>query len=285
MDKQLTKGIVLKYLRESLKELKAGSHSGLVNKALYKLVEAKIIEAPSNSTPHIEYYNYICHRDKKLEALIVECYTHLIIQGVIIPEPTTPRYGSHDSWGCYIITEYGELWANSEEEPIPEDKDGFIKFLKNNIPSVDDVIIQYVSEALNTFNGNYFFASAVMLGAAAEKVVYLLSEAIKKSATQQKLENKITEALEHRRLFDLFELVSDTLKGLISQKIIPYSIHEGSNHYIFTLFNAIRVQRNNAVHPIASEIKTDQLRLLILSFPHVCKKAYDFLKWLKKNKI
>jgi len=284
MGKQLTKGIILKYMRESLKELKVSSHCDLANKTLKKIVDAGLVDTPQTNNL-IEYYNYICHDDKKLEALVVECYTFLIIQGIIIPRPVTPRFGSQDAWGSFIITEYGELWANTEEEPIPEDINGFIKYLKDNILGIDDVVIQYVSEALNTFNGRYFFASAVMIGAAAEKIVYLLSEVIKKSATKQKLKKDITEALEYRKLFELFRLVSGTLDVLINQKKIPNSIHEGSNHYLFSLFNAIRIQRNNAVHPVASIIRTDELRLLLLSFPHACKKAYDFLYWLKKNKI
>jgi hypothetical protein len=284
MSKQLTKGIVLKYMRESLKELKVGSHSDLVNKTLIKMVGAKLVETP-RTTNLIEYYNYICHDDKKLEALIVECYTYLILHEIIIPEPATPRYGTDSSWDNYKITDYGEKWVSSKEEPMPEDINGFIRFLNSNIPGIDNVIIQYVNEALNTFNGQYLFASAVMIGAAAEKIVYLLSEAIKNSANNPKLKKDIIEAIEYRKLFDLFKLVSTTLENLISQKIIPYSVHEGSNHYMNSLFNAIRIQRNNAVHPIAGEVKPDELRLLLLCFPHACRKAYDFLSWLRNNKI
>lgn len=284
MGKQLSKGTILKYMRESLKESRADSHSKLVNETLKKMVDAGLVDKP-RTTNLIEYYNYICHDDEKLEALIVECYTYLILHGIIIPKPATPQYGTIHSWNSYKITEYGEKWVSSKEEPIPEDINGFLNFIKENISGIDDVVIQYVSEALNTFNGRYFFASAVMLGAAAEKIVYLLSEAIKNATSDNKIEKDITEALERRKLFDLFNLVSDTLEKLIAQKTIPYIIHEGSNHYMLSLFNAIRIQRNNAVHPIAGEVKPDQLRLLLLSFPHACRKVYDFLTWLRNNQI
>jgi len=49
MDKQLTKGIILKYMRDSLKELEVGSHSDLVNNTLKKMVDAKILETPRTS--------------------------------------------------------------------------------------------------------------------------------------------------------------------------------------------------------------------------------------------
>lgn len=53
MGKKLTKGIVLNYMKENLKELKIGSHSDLVNKTLKKMVDAKLVDTPrtTNLTP------------------------------------------------------------------------------------------------------------------------------------------------------------------------------------------------------------------------------------------
>jgi hypothetical protein len=44
--------------------------------------------------------------------------------------------------------------------------------------SVDAVIRQYVSEALNTYIRGTFFASAVMIGAASEKAIYMVAESL-----------------------------------------------------------------------------------------------------------
>jgi len=284
MNRQVTKGIVLKYMREALKKYNCNPHITLINETLIKLVEANIIDPPPKDKMS-NLYNHISVANPDLEKLLVECYTYLIIQGIIIPKPVTPNYGSHEAWSAFRTTEYGEEWANSEKEPIPEDVDGFVKYMRETIQDLDDVVIQYVSEALSTFNGKYFFASAVMLGAAAEKMIYLLSDAIKNSATKPKLKSDITEALEYRRLKTLFDLMSKILNGLIEQKIIPYSIHEGSNHYLSSLFDTIRIQRNYAVHPVVGKVTKLQPRLLLLSFPHACKKGYDFLNWLKENNI
>lgn len=280
----LKKGIVLKYMKESLKEIREGSHNTLIIRTIEKMVDAKLIDKPSTDNP-IEHYNYIGHNNKKLEALIVECYTYLILHEIIIPKPVTPNYGSYGAWNSYKITSYGKKWISSEEKVIPEDIDGYINFLKGNVSTIDNVIIQYVNEALKTFNGRYLFASAVMLGAAAEKIIYLLSEAIENSTTDQDLKRKMQSSMKYRKFSNLFNLVSETLDKLIDENKISYNIHEGSNHYLFSLFNAIRIQRNEAVHPIAGEVKSDELRLLLLSFPHNCKKSYDFLLWLRNNTI
>ena len=74
--------------------------------------------------------------------------------------------------------------------------------------------------------------------------------------------------LKYRRLKSLLDNTSEAIGFLINEEIIPYDVHEGSIHYLSTLFDAIRIQRNDAVHPIAGEVSKEQLRLLMLAFPH-----------------
>lgn len=190
----------------------------------------------------------------------------------------------HCNLPYFQITDYGKEWLNSKKEPIPEDTEGYIKFMKK-IRYIDRVILQYINETLKTFNKRYVFASAVMIGAASEKIIYLLAEALEKSSIDQKFKKNISDKIEGRSLFELIRLISKIFKDLIKTGKIPYGIHEDSKDYLFSLFNAIRIQRNNAVHPIAGKVSKDQLRLLLLAFPHICKKAYDFLSWLNKNQI
>jgi hypothetical protein len=55
---------------------------------------------------------------------------------------------------------------------------GYMKFLRGNVPILDDVIAQYMLEALEAFNREAYFAAAVMIGAASEKAVYLLAASL-----------------------------------------------------------------------------------------------------------
>jgi hypothetical protein len=97
---------------------------------------------------------------------------------------------------------------------------------------------------------------------------------------------KFDELLKNRRLFDLFKETMKILRENCGKSSpIPYSVHEESIDTLAALINAIRLQRNNAVHPIAAEVSKEELRLLLLAFPHVCKKAYDLIEWLNSNKL
>ena len=61
----------------------------------------------------------------------------------------------------------------SRRRALPEDALRYMKFLHEMVPTLDSVIEQYVSESLIAFEREALFASAVMLGAASEKRLYL----------------------------------------------------------------------------------------------------------------
>lgn len=123
-----------------------------------------------------------------------------------------------------------------------------------------------------------------MLGAAAEKIIYLFAKEIVESDMSPGLKREISDASKYRRLKFFLDKTSEALDSLLENEIIPYNIHEGSSHYLASLFDAIRIQRNDAVHPIAGIVLKEQLRLLFLAFPHACKKVNYILDWLKENK-
>lgn len=180
----------------------------------------------------------------------------------------------------FRVTKYGLSWLKQESKPIPEDEDGFIKFL-GGIQDIDPVIIEYMSEAISTFNKDCFLASAVMTGAAAERIIYLLSKLIIKLELEQGLIREISKALEIGKVKTLLDKFPMTMIQIKKLKQIPYELREESGNFLICLLDAARIQRNNAVHPERAEVSKESLRLLLLSFPHACKKAYELIAWLK----
>lgn len=283
MTKQATKGIVLKYMKDCILNCDP-SFGSLLVEIIKKLMDAELCD-PIPKDSHTDHLNYINSNNPHLESILNECYMYLLLHGIIIPKPDSYQFGTSTAWQYYELTEYGKSWASSKGEPIPEDTLGFLDYLTNTIPNLDEIIIQYVNEALNTFNSDYFFASAVMLGAASEKLIYLLSEAIIGIQIPDRIKKSIVDALKFTSLKQLNDNIVKGIEYLINQKKIDYDIYEGSHHYLGSLFDAIRIQRNEAVHPVAGKVTQEQVRLLLLSFPHVCKKSYDLLNWFKKNQI
>jgi hypothetical protein len=164
-------------------------------------------------------------------------------------------------------------------EPLPEGADGYMKFLTDRVPNVDEVIVQYVKEALHAFNGRAYFAAAVMIGAASEKAIYLLAGDMVtalKPTQSKKLQDLLTERGAAKRVLDFM------LKVIERNKSIP---SDGAAFQLTALFDAIRAERNSAVHPNTAEVSGDSVRILTTTFPYALSKSEELRSWLKAHPL
>ena len=150
-----------------------------------------------------------------------------------------------------MLTPLGREWVQGQD-PSPEDETGYLAVLTGQITNLDPIIMDYVKEAVAAYSQRLHFASAVMIGAASEKAVYLLMEAFSKSAKDPIIQRKTTNAMEERKLPGMFSCLSANLTE--AKKLMPYPIHEGCGPHLTSLLEAIRVQRNEAVHPMAGQV-------------------------------
>jgi hypothetical protein len=152
---------------------------------------------------------------------------------VLRPPPTS--VASLLSHSQITITQRGQDWANSVE-PLPEDYNGYMKQFG---ATTDVVVRQYISEALNTFIRGTYFASAVMIGAASEKAIYLLADslvpALKDPAKQTTLQRKI----DARRLETLLKGVEQVVIDGHTTKTIPSDVMGGTTRHLLSLFDHI----------------------------------------------
>jgi len=180
----------------------------------------------------------------------------------------------------FFVTEYGKDWLESEVEPIPEYPKDYIKFLRN-IP-IDKRVLDYVIEALATFKNKHYFASAVMLGAASERILYILAESMRKSPEINTDEKKFIESLDKGETKQLLDKIYDILKKNI-KNVIPVEVHREALEHINCIMDVTRLQRNDAVHSKLREMDREQLRFTLLAFPHACKRVYAFINWFRSK--
>lgn len=124
-----------------------------------------------------------------------------------------------------------------------------------------------------------------MLGAAAEKAVLLLLEAIGKSINDKRKKEEIIQLLERGRLPAIYDEILDTLSPLTRTSVIPYSIHQGCTEHLMSLFEMIRVQRNAAVHPEAGIVSKEKMFLSLQALPAAIGMIYGLIGWLESNSI
>jgi hypothetical protein len=214
-----------------------------------------------------------------LMTFLIESYYQLLSLGYIV---SLPQGNQAPNPNFLNITERGKQWV-SFAGPVPEDADGFLAALNTLIPTLDPVVKQYVAEAVVTYNRQAWFAAAVMVGAASEMVVYMLADALL-NVTGGKDQRALEKAIKERNIPNLFEQLNKVLTSHIESDSLPYEIHEGSEPHLMSLFEAIRVQRNEAVHPTVGEVTPTTVRLTLSAFPSACRKCTTSLAGVSRTR-
>lgn len=191
---------------------------------------------------------------------------------------------SNMTWPWLRITEFGKDVV-SQVIPPYYDPEGYNKTIEAIVPRVDPVVRQYAIEGLNCFQHLLYFASAVMLGAAAEKAVLLILKSIATAESQSHKKKKLIAMLDHPNLPEIFSVIQTKIEDLISKKTIPYSVHQGSIEHLLSLFEMIRVHRNGSVHPVAGQINKTKVFLTIQTLPVALEVGYRLIEWFDSNKI
>lgn len=274
---------ILPYVREALRQTNNFEFRSYANALFFQLELAQVngvARFPPDSYSGGQIFQYE-GMPPDLRALVSEAFFHLFHKGYIAPAApdallNPPRMHT------FNVTRRGRAWFQSKE-PLPEDAERYLNFLRERVPAIDPIIEQYVIEALTTFEREAYFASAVMLGAASEKELYLLAEAVLSAFKDPKKHSKLKSLLDRRKLLELFETVRDTIREAVAAKLLPYSDSEGSATHLMSLYEAVRVQRNDAVHPMNATVSEESVRLLLQAFPYSLSKSEELRAWFLAN--
>jgi hypothetical protein len=268
---------VLPYVRESLRGRSNFNFENYVDGLLSVLERAGVaaIEKRSPVAGRSTVYDLSAAPYDLLFAA-TEAFNFLIRNGFVIPCAPVRIQGFPNAAPFYT-TPSGQLWAEGVE-PTPEESGDYIKLLRRLVPALDPIIEQYVSEGLSSFVRGTYFAAAVMIGAASEKAIYLLAESILGALKDASQRAKLEKLLEMRRLNSLVSFVEDTIAQSIGT--IPYAVAEGASRHLLSVIESIRIQRNDAVHPMSAQVSADSVRLAFSAFPHVLEKLEAIRTWL-----
>jgi hypothetical protein len=279
---ELNRGTILHFMREVLHQLSERDerrYSTLIDRTLGKLSHVGLVEKKLGTLSDV--FRWPAQKRDPFVVLLTEGYQQLIALGYIVPQ--ADQNGPRPGW--FAVTDIGRQWA-AGSDPVPEDPQGYLAALEAVVPNLDSAIREYTKEALVTYERHAFFASAVMIGAASEKAVYLLMDALVEAINDPNKKKAVQKTInEKRRLPEMFKQLRDNISRAKSSGAMSYDIHEGADLHLLSLQEAIRVQRNDAVHPKAGQVSPEMVRLTLSAFPAACKKVYDLMKWLKNNQL
>jgi len=161
---------------------------------------------------------------------------NVVTWDLIMERILTPGYDADSpNYPFLRLTSFGEA-VLADTAPHHYDPEGYLEYLNTTIPDLDPVLKQYLAEGLNCFRRGLYFASAVMIGAAAEKeVLILLKSTVPHIADRQKKESAL-QLLERPRLPAIFDTITETLSSLSANNVIPYDVHQGSTEHLMSSF-------------------------------------------------
>jgi len=228
-------------------------------------------------------YKYYEHKTlHPIDKLTInEIIWDLVLERVVTPGADWENQGFPPH---FRLTEFGKDYI-SQSAPHYYDPQGYMEFLRNIVQNLDPVIEQYIFESLNCYRRQLFFASAVMIGAAAEKAILLLLQAITDSMSNPSKKKKAVQLLDRPNLPEIFDTIRKTIDPLIKAKTIPYSVHQGCTEHLMSLFEMIRVQRNDAIHPITGQVDRTKVFLSLQTIPTALESINRLIEWFGSNSI
>jgi len=190
----------------------------------------------------------------------------LIVLGKDVANPRFPWFRL-SPMGRRIL-EYGSLY-------FFYDVDSYEKTIKDQIPSIDDVTLLYLKEAMQAFRVGCLLSGTVMVGVAAEHTFLLLLEVVETSPHAAKFRAVRKDRRLLRMVNRFWEVLSQHLAPL------PGSLKEGLETEFLGIQNLLRQSRNEAGHPSGTVPGREQVYILLNLFMPYCKKMYQLMDYFR----
>lgn len=180
-------------------------------------------------------------------------------------------------WPFFHVTPFGRDYL---EQTTPHflDPDGYVRFIDALVPNIDSVVLQYTQESARAFRAQLWFASAVMLGAASERMMLLLIESIR-DRTPNPEKAKLTKLLDQPRLGEIFKVIQARVEAEIRAGALPYHVHQGCTEHLLSLSEMIRVHRNEAIHPAVAKVDRQKAFVALQTFPEALRVIEGLRQW------
>jgi len=199
----------------------------------------------------------------------------LIFDRVLIPGLDDPNVIAGGEWPFLTVTEHGRRVID-EARPIPYDPDGYLANLIAVARGLHPTASHYVQEAVATFRARCYLASAVMLGAASERIFNDLAESIGRAIADPAKQTSFLDKALRGKMRDRVNAVTGWCRNNRGQLTGEWAGEERVE-VIERLAHFIRSRRNDAGHPQdPPAVPThEETYAALVVFPDYCKWIYE----------
>lgn len=208
------------------------------------------------------------------ERKVIHTVWDLVFDRVLIPGLDDPNV-INGEWPFLTITEHGRQ-VIAEARPVPYDPDGYLANLQAIAVGMHPTALRYVQEAIATFRARCYLASAVMLGAASERIFVDLAESIHNAIAIPADKTRFQERSLRGNMRDRVNTVTGWCRNKRGQLNGEWAGEERVE-VIDRLAHFIRSRRNDAGHPQdPPAVPThEETYAALVVFPDYCRWIYE----------
>lgn len=154
--------------------------------------------------------------------------------------------GDDQGWPWFTLTEYGKSCI-SAGDLLPLDPEGYLVRLNSRVQSLDALAMQYLREAISTYNRGFYLSAAVALGIAAEHLLLRMVDAYIDAHSDATRKAQLRERYEGKFIFTQYAQFKKELPAIRTK--IPTELLSDYETHLEGSFNLIRLVRNQSGHP------------------------------------
>ncbi len=178
------------------------------------------------------------------------------------------------------LTEHGKKCIR-EGVIVPLDPDGYISQITKELPALDPIVLDYLKESISSFNRDLILSSTITLGVASEQVMLLLIESFANYVADTKPSVK-ERLMGEDSIFKKYKFFKESFLQL--PKDIKTHFPQNFDVHIDTLFNFIRLNRNEAGHPLGGGRDKNVQAANLQAFKSYLVEIYNLMDYFIRNK-
>ncbi len=173
----------------------------------------------------------------------------------------------------FWLTELGDAVAR-DEIINPDSPDRYLKRLRNDVPAVSEIVMDYATESVRAYLSRCYLASTVMLGIATEAAFLELGEAFASwlpEESRTKFRGKLTSrGASYWQKFVEFRNRLEPKRGEP-----PEHLKEDIDVTLDATLNMLRIYRNEAGHPTGKQIPRARANQNLQLFAFLLGRMYE----------
>ncbi len=196
-----------------------------------------------------------------------EVFGDLFRQGIV-----TLGLINEDHAQPFRLTKLGKQIAQGREAYFFHEVSSYEAAVRREVPTINDVTVLYLKEAMQAFQSGCILSATVMLGVAAEHTFMLLLEVIEGNAKHKKT---FASVFTERTLLRKFNKFKNLLDPMVKQ--LPADVREDLDTHLAGILSVLRTSRNESGHPTGKIIDREQTFVLLQLIIPYCRKQYQLM--------